>query len=98
MGFLTLRTAIIEPGVCNLAAMSLISKPTGTGFEPDCEETFGACLGFPIYDGARFVADIEDFSSRYLAFATFYSLRSRLSVALSSYIFFSISLFCSAES
>lgn len=57
----------MAPGVCNLAAISLISKPTGTGFEPGCAETFGACLGFPIYDGAEFVAAREDFSSRYLA-------------------------------
>ena len=90
----------MAPGVYNLAAISLISKLTGTDFEPDwAGEALGAGgFNFPTPDCAEFVAEREDFSSLYLACAIFYSLSSRLSVALSSYIFFSISAFWSCDS
>lgn len=92
---------MIAPGVCSFSAISEISKPTGTGFDPVYYWTADACRTSFDYEVFRLlveeVIDREDFSSLYLACAIFYSLRSKLRVALSSCIFFSISCFWSGD-
>ena len=95
---LTFRIAIMAPGVYNLAAISLISKLTGTDL--GCAGDALGAGGFDLAPAAcaEPVLDSEDFSSLNLACAIFYSLSRRLSVTLSSVIFFSMSAFCSCES
>ena len=99
---LTLSSAIMAPGVYNLAAISLISKLTGTDFYPDwAGEAFGATFYFPpplTFYAEELEAARDYLSSLYLACAIFCSLRRILSFALSSDIFFSISVFYSYDS
>ena len=63
----------MAPGVYNLAAISLISKLTGTDFYP-AEALDPAILA--LLDELELVALRDDFSSRYLACAIFCSLSS----------------------